>query len=91
MELTAQDLVYNVLAVCHASIDDLKYSKKKNRKALQTINVNDHNRRVRDYPGNSVGREMMLGHSPGEKFSHILSKACRFDSSVAVGTSLALL
>ena len=34
---------------------------------------------------------MMLGHSPGEKFSHILSKACRFDSSVAVGTSLALL
>jgi len=25
--------VYNVLAVCQASIDDLKYSKKKKRKA----------------------------------------------------------
>jgi hypothetical protein len=39
MELTAHDLVYKVRAVCHASIDDLKYSKKKNRKALQAAQI----------------------------------------------------
>lgn len=33
IELTAHDRVYAVLAVCHASIEELKYSKKKKRNA----------------------------------------------------------
>jgi hypothetical protein len=37
IEFTAQDLVYNVLAVCHASIEDAKYSKKKNRNAGEKL------------------------------------------------------
>ena len=48
IELTAQDLVYNVLAVCHASIDDLKYSRKKNRKALRKLERTMNKEKVSD-------------------------------------------
>lgn len=39
IELTAHDLVYKVLAVCHCSIDEVKYSKKKKRNASKQENV----------------------------------------------------
>lgn len=63
MEFTAHDLVYNVLAVCQASIDDVKYSKKKKRKAGVHVR-----QREKDHQKKLHGEKL-----PGEKLSHIIS------------------
>lgn len=90
IELTAHDLVYRVLAVCQASIDELKYSKKKNRKAVQTVRSN-HTKQRGHWTRTSRQKQMMGEELPGEKFSHILSKAFRLDSGVALRASPAFL
>ena len=83
IEFTAHDLVYNDRAVCQASIEDLKYSKKKNRKAWKEQKSRKRGGQMEKKLHESISLVIL----PGEKFSHIFKNAFRLDSGVELGAS----